>query len=560
MPSELGDLSNLTSLILSSNQLSGTIPAELGDLSNLGGLFLDWNHLSGTIPTELGDLSNLEWLWLYRNQLSGPIPPELGDLSNLRRLYLSNNQLSGAIPTELGSMSNLSWLLLDNNQLTGVIPSELGDLSNLEGLYLSNNQLSGSIPLALGDLSNLKYLFLAGNRLTGCIPAGLLSVADDNPDNDPDHDLAKLGLSLFCDSLLSGLSVSSRSLTPAFDTNHADYEAFEGPALVTVTASTEHDATIIIGIRDERGGPVVHMPDANGSPTGHQDHQVELDLDTGYADVAVVAIVVFVVPEDGMASTYTIWVRPVNPCVAGGAVDDLANTGLISDCETLLAARDTLAGTATLNWSADRPITEWDGVTVQGTPLRVTVLRLSYRELTGSIPPELGDLANLQALFLHANQLTGGIPPELGNLSNLRTLILLDNRLTGELPHGLTRLTALADFVFYHNLGLCAPVDDAFQAWFEDIELVQGSSCAPSDSSEDRAVLVQLYNTTDGDNWTNNANWLSDRPIREWHGVTSDVGGRVNGLYLWRNELRGEIPPELGILANSRDCSSGAIN
>ena len=37
---------------------------------------------------------------------------------------------------------------------------------------------------------------------------------------------------------------------------------------------------------------------------------------------------------------------------------------LVSDCAALLAARDRLAGGASLNWSSDRPIEEWDGVTL----------------------------------------------------------------------------------------------------------------------------------------------------------------------------------------------------
>ena len=76
--------------------------------------------------------------------------------------------------------------------------------------------------------------------------------------------------------------------------------------------------------------------------------------------------------------------------------------------------------------------------------------------------------------------------------------------------------------------------------------LVRGSSCAPMDSAEDRAVLVELYNATDGANWTNNTNWLSDRPFREWRGVTNDASGLVIGLRLLRNQLTGEIPSELG--------------
>ena len=82
---------------------------------------------------------------------------------------------------------------------------------------------------------------------------------------------------------------------------------------------------------------------------------------------------------------------PFCDCSTGRAVPNPANNpGLVSDCEALLAARDTLAGDATLNWSADTPIADWDGITLEGTPLRVTRLSLVRRGLTGQIPPELG--------------------------------------------------------------------------------------------------------------------------------------------------------------------------
>ena len=315
-------------------------------------------------------------------------------------------------------------------------------------------------------------------------------------------------------------------------------------------------------------------------------------------------------------------------CSNGTAVTDPDNNpGLVSDCAVLLAARDTLAGTATLNWAADTPMSEWDGVSYQrirpeGTPERVTELLLNSRsltgriptelgnlsnltglslssnqlmgeiptelgnlsnlrylildrnqltgeipaelgnlsnlsglflfsnQLTGEIPTELGNLSNLTGLYLDDNQLTGEIPTELGNLSNLQRLNLHDNQLTGELPQSLTGLTVLSTLSFNNNAGLCAPIDEAFQIWLQSVTYVSGSSCAPMDSAEDRAVLVELYNATDGANWTNNTNWLSDRPIREWHGVINDADGRVSKLLLGSNEMAGEIPTELGNLSS----------
>ena len=89
-------------------------------------------------------------------------------------------------------------------------------------------------------------------------------------------------------------------------------------------------------------------------------------------------------------------------CATGGAVADASNNpGLVSDCDTLLAARDTLAGSAALNWSAGTPIDQWVGITAAGSPLRVTELRLIAKGLTGEIPAERwADLVNLEVLSL----------------------------------------------------------------------------------------------------------------------------------------------------------------
>ncbi|MFC1575920.1 Ig-like domain-containing protein, partial [Gemmatimonadota bacterium] len=145
-------------LNLISNQLTGSIPSELGDLSNLTHLHLTSNQLTGSIPPELGNLSNLSSLHLHSNQLTGPIPPDLGSLANLRFLYLFNNQFTGTIPSELGDIHELQGLLLHGNQLIGSIPAELGNLPTVWYLDLGENQLTGPIPPELGNLANLKGL------------------------------------------------------------------------------------------------------------------------------------------------------------------------------------------------------------------------------------------------------------------------------------------------------------------------------------------------------------------------------------------------------------------
>ena len=74
IPLELSKLSELEMLVLSGNQLSGTIPSELGNLTQLKGLALHVNRLIGKIPVELIKLSGLEWLFLADNRLTGCVP------------------------------------------------------------------------------------------------------------------------------------------------------------------------------------------------------------------------------------------------------------------------------------------------------------------------------------------------------------------------------------------------------------------------------------------------------------------------------------------------------
>ena len=66
-----------------------------------------------------------------------------------------------------------------------------------------------------------------------------------------------------------------------------------------------------------------------------------------------------------------------------------------------------------------------------------------------------------------------------------------------------------------------------------------------------RDALVALYNATDGAYWRNRVNWLTETaPIGNWFGVSTDGDGCVVVLYLGNNGLSGQLPPELGNLAN----------
>ncbi len=94
------------------------------------------------------------------------------------------------------------------------------------------------------------------------------------------------------------------------------------------------------------------------------------------------------------------------------------------------------------NWLTDAPISEWHGVYTDAQG-RVTEIYLTFNDMTGPLPPELGNLVALETLDLFWNDLTGPIPPELGNLASLTELDLGANGLSGSLPPELGNLASL---------------------------------------------------------------------------------------------------------------------
>ena len=285
-----------------------------------------------------------------------------------------------------------------------------------------------------------------------------------------------------------------------------------------------------------------------------------------------------------------------------------------SDRAVLMALYEATDGDNWANnthWLSYRPLDEWFGVTIDdagrvislqlvanrlsgslpsslGDLTNLTWLDLNGNALSGSLPSSLGDLTNLEVLWLERNQLSGALPSSLGDLTNLVGLDLSSNDLSGALPSSLGNLThligldlgrnqfsgalpsSLGDltnllYLGLYNTQLCAPLDAAFQTWLEGIDAEGVANCGeevPDPINPNRAALLALYEATDGDNWTDNTNWLSYRPLDEWFGVEAiaimtmewigvipDLDGEVISLELRNNRLSGELPASLGDLS-----------
>ena len=178
-----------------------------------------------------------------------------------------------------------------------------------------------------------------------------------------------------------------------------------------------------------------------------------------------------------------------------------------------------------------------------GQLVQLRILNLEYVPFTGSIPSELGALAELEFLNLHHNRLTGALPAQLGDLRSLKTLYIDGNGLTGSIPPTFTRLENIETFYWDENGGLCAPGTSAFEAWRGDRD-VRGPRC----NDADLEVLESLYDSTDGENWSNAGGWLESAAPESWYGIGADSLGRVTTVDLSNNGLRASLPRALAEL------------
>ncbi|XP_048139564.1 receptor-like protein 6 [Rhodamnia argentea] len=178
IPSSIGKLVQLPLLILSMNQLSGEIPASLINLTNLFYLDLNHNQLTGQIPAGITGLTRLTYLDLSFNRLTGPIPQDISNLENLFVLNLQSNNLNGTLRLDVAlKLQNLNLLLLSFNEFSSIIEPHMStSLPNLFAFGLASSNLS-ELPIFLSYQSRLEWLDLSQNSIYGPTPSWFLNVS-----------------------------------------------------------------------------------------------------------------------------------------------------------------------------------------------------------------------------------------------------------------------------------------------------------------------------------------------------------------------------------------------
>ena len=227
---------------------------------------------------------------------------------------------------------------------------------------------------------------------------------------------------------------------------------------------------------------------------------------------------------------------------------------LTIECQALVALYESTNGDDWYNhanWLNTNTVGNWYGVTVGSN--HVIGLNLMSNNLDGTLPVELGELSDLEYIYLSGNQLSGTIPSDLGNLSGLKLLYLGSNQLSGTIPSALGSLNNLEALRLDFNLltGNIPP---------ELGSLSNLQTLALADNQLSGNIPSELENMSKLTMLVLNDNKFSGNIPSELASLTS-----LQGLYLDNNQLSGEIPIELGYLANlqglglSRNRLSGSI-
>ncbi|KAL8034102.1 hypothetical protein ABFX02_12G005300 [Erythranthe guttata] len=405
LPENLASCSVLELLDISGNNFSGEFPVDtLSKLSSLTTLIMSFNNFAGVLPEySLSELPNLETLELGSNSLSGSIPSSICERSNnrLKRLYLQNNMFTGAIPESLINCSHLESLDLSFNYLTGAIPRNLGFLSELRDVIMWFNELDGEIPTEFSYLQSLENLILDFNDLTGSIPSTLSNCTN-----------------------LNWISLSNNHLTGEIPSSFG---------------SLPNLAILKLGNNSLTGSIPGELGDCHSL--------IWLDLNTNFLNGTI--------PSDLFKQSGNIAVESLNGknfvYIRNDGTENCHGAGNLLEFGGIREQNlGRISSRHPCNFTLDRlyrgiiqPSFNHNG--------SMLFLDLSYNNLDGFIPKEVGNMFYLFILNLGHNNLVGPIPKELEGLSNVAILDLSYNRLNGTIPQSLTSLTFLGEIDLSNN-------------------------------------------------------------------------------------------------------------
>ncbi|KAL8225706.1 hypothetical protein R6Q57_018263 [Mikania cordata] len=383
----------VTGISLPENDIAGNLFNNFSALTELAYLDLSGNTIDGTMLSDLGACRSLKVLNLSHNIIAGEL--NFTGLTSLEVVDLSVNRLSGDIMMSLPMIcSNLKVLNLSSNYFTGEITSRINECLKLEYVDFSTNLLTGNLMVGI---NRFKQFSVSENRLNGTLTGSIFQ--------------SNCSLEL--------LDLSGNALTGEIPT-----------AISNCKSLTVLDLSV-----NKFGGKI---PSEIGQITtlrqlllGNNSFWREIPesliglMNLKFLDLSRNNFTGEIQPIFGQLTQLTYLLLHANNFSGG-----LNSSGILN-----------LQNISRLDLSFNRLSGRLPAEISQMTSLKYLIL--AGNRFSGSIPSELGSLRGLQALDLSTNQLNGSIPSSFGQLTSLLWLMLANNSLTGQIPPELGNCSSL---------------------------------------------------------------------------------------------------------------------
>ncbi|CAN1344932.1 Receptor-like protein 12 [Linum perenne] len=493
---ELGNLSELSELDLSDNNINGLVPRWIMESTTLVHLNLSHNNLVG-FEVHRFSSRDFEVFDMHDNQFEGNLPfiPSSSYIDSY--IDFSHNHFSGSFPTEFfnNQYFRAFFLSLSNNRFTGIIPTSICNLANLEVVDFSNNYFNGTIPSCLSkDLNGLSVLDLRGNMLSGNIPNTFqVSCALQTLDLSNNQLEGKFPKSLENCTNLEVLDVGYNKISDVF------------PCIQGIKSSLH---VLILRNNLFHGSLWCRYGDLT---TWKQLQIVDLAFNNFSGPLNDKFLLTWeAMMQDRKETNDIIHFETRN----SGEYYRNSITVSMKGLELELVKILTIFKSIDLSSNNfDGPIPE-----VIGKFKAIQVLNLSHNAFSGEIPSEFGNLSNVESLDLSHNKLTGKIPNELTGLTFLSCMDLSDNNLVGRIPTG-SQFQLFDNTSFEDNPDLCG----------------QPLSKSCTDPPAPPSIIVNHEKASIRINWDIlSKGWNVSTDCCEWPGISCDLGGlgRVIGLDL----------------------------
>lgn len=522
------------------NNLTWPLPATIGNLSNLRYLILSYNNISGTLPTTIDQLDSVIYMWINNNNLTWPLPTTIGGLANLRNLYLWGNNINGTIPTQIANLPLIDYIHLDNNDIVWPLPNLTALNDTLEYLVISNNNISWPIPSWIYSMTNLRYLYLNNNPIGGTLSSSINNLTQ-----------------------LTHLQLSSAQMTwplpnltiPTLLYAWLYTNQFNGnlPSLPSSILQFEWQDNDFSGT----------LPTSWWSLTNIEEiflwsSDLEWQIPTSWAGMTSLKRL-------GLWNNNLEWAMPVSTLQSMTSLDNNLWWSMIgTNCFynwSLNASQISFLDTKFSHWTSG--IWAWRTQKTCGTDLEVVSVTptgtlqwantMTYTITYRNNGPRTAYEPRLTITLANGLQFSDS-----ASSTKVITLWQMAPNASASQVITINKLWVWGTTINYTNSFVISDTTTSDTSSANNTKTHAGTAngsayptpCLSTSLTIPQAeceALWDLYTATAGNNWTNRTNWLTSPDVNSWFGVTV-AGGRVTSLDIRNNNLVGTLPASIGNL------------